>query len=81
MVSNMKKYSRIILQNLEEIIIQDLITIGVGKELITPIQSETEVMMQKSNQKDEEKKEKKLLGETAYDCNYSRGKNHFAKEC
>ncbi|XP_052620892.1 uncharacterized protein LOC111877473 [Lactuca sativa] len=30
---------------------------------------------------DDEKKEKKLLGDSRYDCNYCDGKNHFAKEC
>lgn len=29
---------------------------------------------------DEEKKEKKLLGDSGYNCNYYHGNNHFAKE-
>ena len=32
-------------------------------------------------QKEEEKKEKNLLGDSSYDCNYVNGKYHFAKEC
>ena len=34
-----------------------------------------------SSQKDEEKKESKLAGDSGYDCNYCHGKNHFAKDC
>ena len=35
----------------------------------------------KNSQKDEEKQEKKLLGDSCCDCNYCHGKNNFAKEC
>ena len=34
-----------------------------------------------SPQKEEEKKEIKLVGDSGYDCNYCHGKNHLAKEC
>ncbi|XP_052627093.1 uncharacterized protein LOC128133623 [Lactuca sativa] len=34
-----------------------------------------------SSQKDDEKKEIKLAGDSGYDCNYYHGKNHFAKYC
>ena len=34
-----------------------------------------------SSQKDEEKKESKLAGDSGYDCNYCHDKNHFAKDC
>ena len=33
------------------------------------------------SQKEEEKKEKKVVGDSGYDCNYCHGKNHLAKEC
>ncbi|XP_023748475.1 uncharacterized protein LOC111896725 [Lactuca sativa] len=35
----------------------------------------------KNSQSDEEKMEKKVLGDSGYDCNYCHGKNHFPKEC
>ena len=35
----------------------------------------------KNSGNDEEKKDKKLLGDSGYDCNYCHDKNHFAKEC
>lgn len=35
----------------------------------------------KISQTDEDKQEKKLLGDSGYECNYCHGKNHFAKEC
>lgn len=35
----------------------------------------------KHSQKDEVKKEKKLIGDSGYDCNYCHGKKHLAKEC
>nr|KAJ0189254.1 hypothetical protein LSAT_V11C800435370 [Lactuca sativa] len=34
-----------------------------------------------TSQKDEEKKESKLAGDSGYDCNYCHGKNHFTKDC
>ncbi|XP_052623195.1 uncharacterized protein LOC128128391 [Lactuca sativa] len=34
-----------------------------------------------SSQKDEEKKESKLAGDSGYNCNYCHDKNHFAKDC
>ena len=33
------------------------------------------------SQKEEEKKEKKVFGDSRYNCNYCHGKNHVAKEC
>ena len=33
-----------------------------------------------NSQKEEEKKEKKLIGDSGYDCNYCHDKNHLAKE-
>lgn len=33
------------------------------------------------SQKDDDKKESKLVGDSGYDCNYCHGKNHFAKDC
>ncbi|KAL7603227.1 uncharacterized protein LOC111890346 [Lactuca sativa] len=32
-------------------------------------------------QKEEDKKEKKVAGDSRYDCNYCHGKNHLAKDC
>lgn len=32
-------------------------------------------------QREDEKKEKKLVGDLGFDCNYCNEKNHFAKEC
>nr|KAJ0203047.1 hypothetical protein LSAT_V11C500252350 [Lactuca sativa] len=34
-----------------------------------------------SSQKDEEKKDSKLAGDSRYDCNYCHGKKNFAKDC
>ena len=34
-----------------------------------------------SSQKDEDKKESKLTGDSRFDCNYRHGKNHFANDC
>lgn len=34
-----------------------------------------------NSQKEEEKKDKNLMEDSGYDCNYCHGKNHLAKEC
>ncbi|XP_052623142.1 uncharacterized protein LOC128128382 [Lactuca sativa] len=33
------------------------------------------------SQKDDDKKESKIAGDSGYDCNYCHSKNHFAKDC
>ena len=33
------------------------------------------------SQNDETKKEKKVMGDFGYDCNYCHDKNHLAKKC
>ncbi|KAI3508792.1 hypothetical protein L1887_23807 [Cichorium endivia] len=43
----------------------------------TPKPSET----QASKSPKEKTEEKKVSGDSGYDCNYCRGKNHFAKDC
>ncbi|XP_052627489.1 uncharacterized protein LOC128134106 [Lactuca sativa] len=34
-----------------------------------------------TTQKDDEEKERKLVGDSGYECNYCHGKNHFVKDC